>query len=68
MREQRPGGLGAVFLVEECVVVLGRVERRIQVNEVNGLVLQIPRQDVKVVAVIDRAHVCECSPVAVENQ
>ena len=50
------GGVGAVFFVEEGVVVLGGVEGRIEINEVHGLVLEVTPEDVEVVAVIKRAH------------
>ncbi len=50
-----PGGagLGAVFLGEEDVVVLAGVEGRIEVDEVDGLVLDVPAEDIEVVAVIE---------------
>ena len=50
------GGVGAVLFVEEGVVVLGGVEGRVQIDEINRLVLQIPPHDVEIVAVIKRAH------------
>src|ERR1035441_7821757 len=50
------GRICAVLLVEECVVVLGRIERGVQIDEVHRFVLQIPPQDVQIVAVIKRAH------------
>ena len=50
------GGVGAVFFVEESVVVLGGIEGRIEINEVHGLVLEVTPEDVEVVAVIKRAH------------
>jgi hypothetical protein len=46
----------AILLVEERVVVLGGVERRVQIDEVHRFVLQIPPQDVEIVAVVERAH------------
>jgi hypothetical protein len=42
--------------VEEGVVVLGGVEGRVEINEVNGLVPDVTPEDVEVVAVIERAH------------
>jgi hypothetical protein len=42
--------------VEEGVVVLGGIEGRIEIDEVNGFVLEVTPEDVEVVAVIKRAH------------
>jgi hypothetical protein len=50
------GGVGAILFVEEGVVVLGGIEGRVEINEVHGLVLEVPPKDVEVVAVIKRAH------------
>ncbi len=50
------GGVGAILLVEEGIVVLGGVEGRIEINEVHGPVLEVTPEDVEVVAVIKRAH------------
>jgi hypothetical protein len=49
-------GIRAIFFVEERVVVLRGVERRIEINEVNGLILDVSLQDVEVVTVIKYAH------------
>ena len=38
-------GLGAVFFGEEDVVVLPRVEGRVKVDEVDGLVLDVTLED-----------------------
>src|SRR5690606_16655771 len=45
------GGLGAVLLGEEDVVVLVGLEGRIEIDEVDGLVLDVAAQYVEVVAV-----------------
>ena len=47
------GGPLAVLLREQDVVVGVRVERRVQVDEVNRLVLDVSAQDVEVVAVVE---------------
>jgi hypothetical protein len=49
------GGV-AVLFVKEGVVVLGGVEGRIEINEVNGLVLEVTPEEVEVIAVIKGAH------------
>ena len=46
----------AVFFLKERVVVLRRIERRVQIHEIDALVLQIPPQDVEIITVIKRAH------------
>lgn len=46
-------GAGAVFFGEEDVVVLAAVEGRIEVDEVDGLVLDVLAEDAEVVAVIE---------------
>ena len=50
------GGVGAFFFVEEGIMVLGGIEGRVEINEVNGFVLEVTPEDVEVVAVIERAH------------
>jgi hypothetical protein len=50
------GGAGAVALGEEHVVVLAAVERRVEVDEVDGLVVDVLAQDGQVVAVIETVH------------
>jgi hypothetical protein len=40
-------GAGSVFLGEEDVVVLPGVERRVEVDEVDGLILEVAAQDVE---------------------
>ncbi len=47
------GGLRAVSLSEWDVVILIALERRIEVNEIDGFVLDVPAQHVQVVAVIE---------------
>ena len=47
------GGAGAVALGEEHVVVLAAVEGRVEVDEVDGLVLDVLAQDGEVIAVIE---------------
>ena len=47
------GGAGAVLFGEEDVVVLAAVEGRVEVDEVDGLVLDVAAQDVEVVAVVE---------------
>jgi hypothetical protein len=44
---------GAVFFGEEDVVVLAAVEGRVEVDEVDGLVLDVLAEDAEVVAVIE---------------
>ena len=46
-------GLGAVFLGEEDVVVLAGVEGRVEIDEVDGLVLDVALEDFEVVAVVE---------------
>jgi hypothetical protein len=46
-------GAGAVLFGEEHVVVLAAVEGRIEVDEVDGFVLDVLAQDFEVVAVIE---------------
>ena len=46
-------GLRAVFFGEEDVVVLPRVEGRVEVDEVDGLVLDVALEDFVVVAVVE---------------
>jgi hypothetical protein len=50
-----PGGAGlrAVFFGEEDVVVLTGVEGRIEVDEVDGFVLDVELEDFEVVAVVE---------------
>jgi len=50
------GGVGAVLFMEEGVVVLGGVEGRVEINQVNRLVLDVTLENFEVVAVIKRAH------------
>jgi hypothetical protein len=45
----------AVFC-EQDVVVLVRLERRIEVDEIDGLVLDVPSQHVEVVAVVQEVR------------
>lgn len=42
--------------MEEGVVVLRGIEGRIEINQVNRLVLEVAAQDVQIIAVIKRAH------------
>ncbi len=46
-------GAGAIFFGEEDVVVLAAVEGRVEVDEVDGLVLDVLAEDGEVVAVIE---------------
>jgi len=46
------GGAGAVAFGEENVVVLAAVEGRVQVDEIDGFVLDVLAQDGEVVAVV----------------
>ena len=46
-------GLGAVFFGEEDGVVLARVEGRVEIDEVDGLVLDVTLEDFVVVAVVE---------------
>jgi hypothetical protein len=43
----------AVALSEEDVIVLTAVKRRVEVDEVNRLILDVPAQDLQIVAVIE---------------
>jgi hypothetical protein len=45
--------LGAVFFGEEYVVVLARIEGRVEIDEIDGLGLYISLEHFKVVAVIE---------------
>jgi hypothetical protein len=49
------GGKSTLFQ-EESVVILGRVEGRTEIDEINGFAVQVTPEDVEVVAVIKRAH------------
>lgn len=64
-----PARKGWVLFLEEGVVVLCEVEgrafaatkrlrprRRVEIDEVHGLVFQVAAEDVEVVAVVERAH------------
>jgi hypothetical protein len=46
-------GLRAVFLGEEDVVVLAGVEGRVEIDEIDGLVLDVALEDFEIVAVIE---------------
>ena len=46
-------GTGAVFFGEEDVVVMAAVEGRVEVDEVDGLVLEVLAEFAEVVAVIE---------------
>ena len=46
----------SVLFLKKGVVVLRGVERRVEINEINRLILDISLQDVEVVAVIKCAH------------
>ena len=50
------GGAGAVLLGEEYVVILIRLEGRIEVDQVNGFVFDVAAEDVEVVAVVESVH------------
>ncbi len=52
------GGAGAVFFGEEDVVVLAGVERRIEVDEVYGLVRDVLAQNLEVVTVVKLVLFC----------
>jgi len=52
-----PGGLGAVLLLEQGIEVLIGIERRIKIDEIDGLVLDVELEDLQVVPVEgDVAH------------
>jgi hypothetical protein len=53
-------GAGAVFFGEEDVVVLAAVEGRVEVDEVDGLVLNVLAEDSEVVAVIELIFLHDC--------
>jgi len=59
---------GGVLLVEEGVVVLRGVEGRVEIDQIDGLVLQAPPQDVEVVAVVEGAHVRRLDNTGVVRQ
>ena len=46
-------GLGAVLLGEKDVVILAGVERRVEIDEVYGLVLDVAFEDFEIVAVVE---------------
>ena len=50
------GGVSAVLFVEEGVVVLGGVEGRVEIDEIDSLVFEVAAENVEVVAVIKRAQ------------
>ncbi len=50
------GGSGAVFFGEEDVVVLIAFERRVEIDEVDGFVLDVAAENVEIVAVIKLVH------------
>ena len=45
--------MGVVFFCEEYVVVLAGIERRVEIDQIDGLVLDEPLKNVVVVAVIE---------------
>jgi hypothetical protein len=45
--------LGAVFFGEEDVVVLAGVEGRVEVDQIDGLILDVTLEDFEVVAVVE---------------
>ena len=47
-------GLGAVLFGEEDVVVLAGVEGRVEINQINSLVLDVAPEDVEIVTVVER--------------
>jgi hypothetical protein len=49
--------LRAVLLGEEDVVVLAGVEGRVEIDEIDGLVLHITLEDFEIVAVIERVFI-----------
>ena len=61
------GGFGFVVLFEEHVVVLAAVEGRIEIDEVNRLVLDVLAQDGQVVAVIEAVLIHGNSDFSVEG-
>lgn len=46
--------MGAVLFGEEDVVVLAGVEGRVEINQINRLVLDVAPKDFKIVAVVER--------------
>ncbi len=49
-------GLGAGFVFEEDVVIAVRIKGRVEVDQVDGLVLDVFPQDVQIVAVVEGVH------------
>ena len=45
--------MGAVFFGEEDVVVLAGVEGRVEVDQIDGLILDVTLEDFEVVAVVE---------------
>ena len=45
-------GAGAVLFGEQDVVILAAIEGRVEVDEIDGLVLDVAAEDVEVVAVV----------------
>ncbi|MFY9791358.1 MAG: hypothetical protein WA474_18505 [Candidatus Sulfotelmatobacter sp.] len=54
-------GAGTVLFGEEDVVVLAAVERRVEVDEIDGLVLDVLAEDGEVVAVVETV-LLHCAP------
>ncbi len=54
-------GAGTVFFSEEDVVVLAAVEGRVEIDEVDGLVLDVLAEDGEVIAVVE-AILLHCGP------
>jgi hypothetical protein len=50
------GGSRAVLFLKEGAVVLRGIERRVEINEVNGFFLNVALENVEIVAVIKCAH------------
>ena len=49
-------GLGAGFVFEQDLIIAVAIERRVQIDEVDGLVLDVIPQDVQIVAVVKGVH------------
>ena len=49
-------GLRARFVLEQHVVIAVGIERRVQIDQVNRLVLDVVPQDIQIVAVVESVH------------
>jgi hypothetical protein len=57
-------GAGAVFFGEEDVVVLAAIEGRVEIDQVDGFVLDVLAEDAKVIPVIELVFLHSCLETA----